>query len=403
MVDVSTTSFKTRGRAITAPSRHSFFCMSEVFGSHHFQRQEIVTKGDAYSKPKVREIYIPDEDATKWHEGTLQLMYENNFVDMNHLPDSAWVSGGMPEARLLDGVLPHKDNWTFYKLDIKNAFPSVNTDVLMNRVFDRVEDFPDWQQTGLGQHMAMFMHHYMKPYQVDGLPLGAPCSPYLFNMYCIQMDEELAAFCETKGLAYTRYLDDFTFSSPLKEKTLGEDTRREIRRIIESNPGFKINHAKSRLLNRQQHHITITGIAIYPDGRIQPKPTLVNKTLGAFETVADEVFFGHEITTGHLGIVDGYNSVLQGMSVEPHNKTMKFAVNEYHVVRRLVLAALAQQEEPQYVKREPNQEQLAAIEDLFLQVTVGNKEVINWLAAEHRWLWKILLQHNMIDPKVDPI
>ena len=50
-----------------------------------------------------------------------------------------------------------------------------------------------------------------------GLPQGAPTSPILSDMVARKMDEDILELCEEKGVEYTRYADDLSFS-PLSPK-----------------------------------------------------------------------------------------------------------------------------------------------------------------------------------------
>ena len=47
----------------------------------------------------------------------------------------------------------------------------------------------------------------------NSLPQGAPTSPVISNMICVQMDNELTRLSYQHRCRYTRYADDLTFSS----------------------------------------------------------------------------------------------------------------------------------------------------------------------------------------------
>jgi Reverse transcriptase (RNA-dependent DNA polymerase) len=385
-------------------------CMSEHTPLRHFEHQTRVTR-DAEGRPKVRDIFVPDDEAREAHAGMLWFLQDSGFINPALLHGDAWTSGGMPGAQALDGVLPHKDNWTYYKLDIKNAFPSVDIDVLRARLLDRshalgrgagvrayLEYFMDTFATvgGLDQHEPLIIGGN----EITGLPQGAPCSPYLFNFYCQDMDIELSQFCERRGLTYTRYLDDITISSIKPNDTLGADTRRMIRNIIESNPGMKINHSKSRLLRRAEHHIEITGVAIYPDGRIQPRPKLIEKTLGAFAAIADEVHSGQVITPSHLGIVDGYHSVLTSLSVGPHNEMMRESFETYRTLARVVRAAMIMADEP--VRQVASAEKVKQIEATLIAAMYNDESAASELVISYPEVYDVLSENGLIDIPLPP-
>lgn len=52
----------------------------------------------------------------------------------------------------------------------------------------------------------------------DVLPQGSPLSPWLTNQIMLPIDFELAKFCETHAITYTRYADDMIFSANFNPK-----------------------------------------------------------------------------------------------------------------------------------------------------------------------------------------
>jgi len=366
----------------------------EISPEGHFTEHTIRTRSPE-GHYKERTILVPDEDARTWSNLALRSFYLDNFNDVTDLPGQAWVDGGMPGAQLLDGVLPHRNNWTFYKLDIKNAFPSVHIPTLMDMMEQRAKE------VGMGRYERDNLRFYMENFgtapQVTGLPLGSPASPYLFNFYCREMDRELASFALDRDYAYTRYLDDITFSSPLKERTMGEDTRRIIRGIIEDTPGFNINHGKSRLLRRDKHHVTITGVAIYPDGRIQPKPELIDTVIKTLDGILQEVVMGVPMGPTQLGVVNGYHSVLKTMAVEPYNKTMREAFEFYHAVVRIVRAAIETDDYALPARELPSAEAIAQTEEMLINAVYGGGKERSELAASHPLVWKAFVQKGLFN------
>lgn len=304
---------------------------------NHFTK---VTRQLEYGKP-TRELVCPDDEARSQHEAMLGFLYNRRLVNSDGLRPETFVASGMPGSQILDNVLPHKDNWTFYMLDIKSAFSSVDITELKEKVIMAAE-------TSDAVDILDFIDAYGTTPLVPGLPQGAPCSPYLFNFYMQDTDRALDAFCRENRLAYTRWLDDITISSPKKEKTLGEDTRSEIRQIVEQTPGMKVNHAKGRKHSRASRPITITGVSIYPDDRIQPKPAIIKKAFDTFDVVENDIFGMADITDSHVGLLDGYHGALVSMSQEPLSPIVENAIKRYRQVRRLASAAIEMQNEPPF-------------------------------------------------------
>ncbi len=99
------------------------------------------------------------------------------------------------------------------------------------------------------------------------LPQGASTSPGLANAAAFRMDLRLGGFCRKRGIAYTRYADDLTFSGPAV-------TQRKVKRTIESivrKEGFTPNEAKARYLSPGQRQ-SVTGIVVN-DGPNWPRPS----------------------------------------------------------------------------------------------------------------------------------
>jgi len=77
----------------------------------------------------------------------------------------------------------------------------------------------------------------------ERLPMGAPTSPVLANMACINMDLELESICKDFKIKYTRYADDMTFSgvNPIPDHLI-----KKIYLII-NEAGFVVNEKKVKM------------------------------------------------------------------------------------------------------------------------------------------------------------
>lgn len=105
--------------------------------------------------------------------------------------------------------------------------------------------------------------------------MGAPTSPVLSNLACRALDERLYQFAGSRNWVYTRYSDDFSFSSlrPFGDKEIGL-----LRGIIQSE-GFEINDLKTRNLGPEDEKI-VTGILLSGNGALKP---------GYLEELADDL------------------------------------------------------------------------------------------------------------------
>lgn len=157
-------------------------------------------------------------------------------------------------------VMRHNQNRYFYLLDILNAFPSVNIE-LLTQILCKI----DSRLTSQEKEVLSFLQKYCVSPQ-GGLVIGAPASPDLFNIYCgILIDPLLEYLCRGYSLTFTRYLDDFTFSS--SKVPIGKRKRRAIRKTITA-AGFSVNHRKSKVYDLKKGAIKINGVGLEFGGRI---------------------------------------------------------------------------------------------------------------------------------------
>jgi RNA-directed DNA polymerase len=87
--------------------------------------------------------------------------------------------------------------------------------------------------------------------------MGAPTSPVLSNLVCLNLDHELENYAKYSGITFTRYADDFTFSS---KKTLSYKDIQYLLSIIH-HYGFIENTDKVKLLQSDDIKI-VTGIRV---------------------------------------------------------------------------------------------------------------------------------------------
>ena len=89
------------------------------------------------------------------------------------------------------------------------------------------------------------------------LPMGAPTSPVVSNLFCLGLDKQLIAVANKYKLVYTRYADDLTFSSDL---LLSDDAIAGIKDVIVGNE-FMINDRKYRFQSKYRQQ-TVTGVKV---------------------------------------------------------------------------------------------------------------------------------------------
>ena len=93
-------------------------------------------------------------------------------------------------------------------------------------------------------------------YYQDALPQGATTSPAITNIIMYDFDEAVGTFCRDKGVAYTRYCDDMTFSGDFDPSPVIRKVRDELRRM-----GLFLNDRKTVVVRKGQKH-SVTGIVV---------------------------------------------------------------------------------------------------------------------------------------------
>jgi len=127
--------------------------------------------------------------------------------------------------------------------DIKDFFPSISLERVSASLLG----------AGLSPSAAEILARFVT---IDGkLPLGLNASPLIANLVCRELDAAMSELACRLDCAYTRYADDFTFSS--NERL---PTRQELATIVEGQ-GFELSDKKFRVSKRGQRHY-VTGLSV---------------------------------------------------------------------------------------------------------------------------------------------
>jgi RNA-directed DNA polymerase len=135
------------------------------------------------------------------------------------------------------------------------------------------------------------------------LPTGAPTSPVLSNFICLKLDQELADFCKSNQLTYSRYADDMTFSA---DSLISTDEILDIISIIQQN-GFRINEKKLRLKKANQKQ-TVTGLTVNEKVNVNRK--LLKKTRAMLHDLKTKGVVA--ASKKHFGIEGDIQAEIQG-------------------------------------------------------------------------------------------
>jgi len=131
-------------------------------------------------------------------------------------------------------------------LDVIDFFPSLKQSVV----------FRELCVNGLARETATLITRITS--FEGGLPQGAPTSAALSNIVLYRFDTDLAEFCRTRGLSYTRYADDMTFSGNEREEIASaiQHAQELLRKF-----GLALNEKKTRVFGPSSRKV-VTGVVV---------------------------------------------------------------------------------------------------------------------------------------------
>ena len=168
---------------------------------------------------------------------------------LNKLKSSDNCKGFEKGSNLRDNALPHVGANVVMTLDLSDFFPSVPA----RRVYGI------FRSVGFNKLISTVLTRICT-YE-EGLPQGAPTSPKLANLVLWTMDLRLQGYVGKRGITYTRYADDLSFSANNPQKLLL--SLPTIKRIVRDE-GFELNADKTRIAGSARAKI-VTGLIVNED------------------------------------------------------------------------------------------------------------------------------------------
>ena len=140
---------------------------------------------------------------------------------------------------------PHVGKKKILKLDIEGFFDHILYSQVENIVFCE-EKFAE------PIRVLLTMLCYYK----ESLPQGAPTSPAITNIVMYDFDQTVGAFCNDRGISYTRYCDDMTFSGDFDEREVIAFVKGELCKL-----GLFLKNRKTAVVPASKRQ-TVTGIVV---------------------------------------------------------------------------------------------------------------------------------------------
>lgn len=178
------------------------------------------------------------------------------YLYYTYMPPAAYgfvivPAGEIYPRNILTNARRHQGQAYVLNADLKDFFHFVKQ--------ERLETMLQTHPFQCSKHAARCL---AKLCTLDGrLPMGAPSSPVLSNLACMELDRKLIELARKQGWIYTRYADDLTFSG---STPFDIDALMGISQVIVSE-GFQINDQKIRL-QTQADPPEVTGLLLLQEG-----------------------------------------------------------------------------------------------------------------------------------------
>lgn len=180
------------------------------------------------------------------------------------LPVHASAMAYRESIGIKDNALAHKDNEYILKMDFQNFFNKIKPDLFFTKI--KNINLAYTQEDRFILSNALFWKPGKKRSVTLVLSVGAPSSPFISNFVMYDFDAAMSAWCEDNDITYTRYADDITFSTNIKNSLFV--VPRQVKKILaKHSPSITINESKT-IFSSKAHNRHITGVTITNDNEI---------------------------------------------------------------------------------------------------------------------------------------
>ena len=213
-------------------SAKTLYAVSNNLGKH-YRKVSLPKKSGGF-----RNLSVPDEVLKSIQKRIVDLL-------LIHMLVSRYAKAYRFGSSTLRNAKHHVGKRVLLKLDILHFFDSIRYSTVKDNVFPE-----EIYAEPLRILLTMLCYHK------DALPQGAPSSPAITNIILYEFDEQVGQWCQDRGIAYTRYCDDMTFSGDFDPAEVIRFVRLELKKM-----GFLLNEQKTRIQRPGQQQ-TVTGIVV---------------------------------------------------------------------------------------------------------------------------------------------
>lgn len=152
------------------------------------------------------------------------------------VPVSPFACAYKKGSDTVKNAMPHVRAPVILKLDVHKFFDSIIFPQVKNKAFPRK----------LYSEKIRILLTILCMYK-EALPQGSPASPGISNIIMRDFDDIVGTWCKERGIAYTRYCDDMTFSGDFDPGAVIDLVRCELRKM-----GLFLNNKKTVIARNGQ-------------------------------------------------------------------------------------------------------------------------------------------------------
>ena len=164
---------------------------------------------------------------------------------------------------LRENASRHAGSSYLLKLDFKDFFPSIRAQDFRNVL---AAERPDLSAEDV-ELICRILFWRRKGRRELVLAIGAPSSPMVSNVVMRDFDAKVASESKEKGIVYTRYADDLTFSSAAPRLLGGFHERVKEICAAMSSPRLVLNEGKT-IYSSKKHRRRVTGLILTNEGSV---------------------------------------------------------------------------------------------------------------------------------------
>ncbi len=189
-------------------------------------------------------------------------IYQREFLNLITFPVHECATAYIKNRSIKNNAEKHRHNSYLLKMDLEDFFNSL-TPYIFWKAWDK--NFSCLNKND--KHYVEMLLFWNIGNNALALSVGAPTSPTISNFCMHEIDCVIDLMCKQRNIVYTRYADDMTFTTTLKNTLF--DIPSEIEKILKDafDSQVKVNRTKTKFSSKA-HNRHITGVTITNDERL---------------------------------------------------------------------------------------------------------------------------------------